>query len=170
MNSLSEKPIIFTIQPQARDIFVYKMYHSFVSTLGVFRLVFSLIFLVVGFVSLGKAEVLLSVVVIAFGLLNPVVTPIWFWIQSCKAARSRVPTRFCFQSENITVDDGKQRLKIAWDELALVVWLRKELFLYTAANQALVLPKRQMDGCEDALLELCHSCALPNRSVYRKLI
>ena len=65
------------------------------------------------------------------------------------------------------MSDGKKRADLQWENLALIVWLKKELFLYTTPTQALILPKRQMNAYEEELKKIICTSGLKNRTVIR---
>lgn len=157
-------------RPRAGDIFAYKMVHTFISLQGLIRIAISIAFLALGFATAGKENIFLSIAVLAIGLLNPVVTPLMFLIQANKAAKTTVPVSYSFSTEKIAAFDGKKRAEMRWDELALVVWMRKELLLYTTPFQALVLPRRDMEGKDGDVLAVIKAAANPDRTVYRKLL
>lgn len=161
-------PVVVQVKPETKDIFAFKMYHSFWSFLGVMRILVSAAFLVTAILSVGRFETLLTVVLFAFGLLNPVITPVLFWIQADSEAKRCITTTFTFTSQKIFANDGKKKAEIHWDDLALTVWLKRELFLYTTPAQALILPKRQMKDEADVLLEIVKASATPNRIVIRE--
>ena len=161
------RPVVVQCKPEAKDIFAFKMYHSFWSFLGFIRLLVSAGFLITAVLSIGRFEALLTIALFAFGLLNPFVTPILFWVQAISAAKQCIPTTYTFTEEKISLSDGKKRADLRWENLALIVWLKKELFLYTTPTQALILPKRQMNACEEELKEIICASGLKNRTVIR---
>lgn len=161
-------PVTIKISPAAADIFSYKMYHSFVSASGVLRILFSLSFIVLGLATLGRVSATLSVLVIGIGILNPVISPLMFLSQSKKAAAASTAITYTFSEEKIVASDGKKRADINWNELALVVWRKSQLLLYTLPQQALVLPRKQMSGKDGELLQIIKAAANPSRTVYRK--
>ncbi len=161
-------PVIVQAKPEAKDIFAYKMYHSFWCFLGVMRLLVSAAFLSAALLTIGKVETYLTVALFGFGILNPVITPGWYWIQAVSAAGSCVATTYTFTEKKIRLNDGKKQAELAWESLALTVWLKKELFLYTAPAQALVLPRRQMEKEAEQLLEMIRRSSTPGRTVIRE--
>lgn len=168
MNVKNTSMAAVKVKPDAGDIFSYKMYHSFCSLQGVFRIILSVIFLVVGFLTFGHVDLILSFAVLAFGILNPIVSPIMFMIQARQSASALKPVTYTFSQEKITANDGKKRVDLNWDQLALIVWRKKAMYIYTAPTQALILPRRAMDGKDDAILAIIQGSANPNRTVYRK--
>ena len=160
--------VLVQVRPEAKDIFAYKMYHSFWSFLGVIRLFISTAFLITAILSIGKFETMLTVVLFAFGSLNPIISPIMYWIQASSEAKKCIPTTYTLTTEKIHISDGKKSADILWENLSLLVWLKKELFLYTSPNQALVLPKRHINEEADALLKIIQVSSPPNRTVIQK--
>lgn len=164
------KTVAVRAKPGVKDIFAYKMYHTFVSFAGIGRILFSAIFIALGIGTAGSTETYLTVLMIAIGLLNVLVTPLLFLFQSAKAAGSNSPITYTFTEEKILANDGKKRAELNWGGLALVVWLRRELLIYTTPYEALVLPRRQMEGKDSEILDIIEKSATPNRKVIRKFL
>ena len=158
------------VKPSARDIFAYKMYHTFISFAGVGRILFSLIFLALGFGTAGRTETYLTVLVFAIALLNLAVTPALFLYQAARDAGRAKPVTWTFSGESLVANDGDTRVELSWGSLALVVWLRSELFLYTAPAQALVLPRRQLEGRDAELMSMTRAAVAPGRFVKRRFL
>ncbi len=156
-------------KPSAGDIFAYKMYHTFVCVAGVGRLIFSAIFLALGIGTLGSIDTYLSVIVLGIGLLNVLFSPLLFAYQAIKAAPALQPINYTFSEDKIVANDGKNRVELPWTGLALVVWLRKELLIYTSPREALVVPRRQMEGRDAEVLAIIKAHGNPSRTVIRKI-
>ena len=168
MNAKNASMVSVKVKPDAGDIFSYKMYHSFCSLQGVFRIALSVLFLIVGFLTFGHVDLILSLSVLAFGILNPVVSPIMFLIQAKQSEATLKPITYTFFQDKIIANDGKKRIDLNWDQLALIVWRKKAMYIYTAPTQALILPRRAMNGKDNDILGMIHNSSNPNRTVYRK--
>ena len=164
------RPIIVQARPEAGDIFIYKMYHSFCSFTGVLRLLISAAFLVTAILSIGRFEALLTITLFIFGSLNPIVTPIMYWAQACSAARQCITTTYSFTEEKIHINDGKKHADYLWQDFALLVWLKKELFLYSTPTQAFILPRHDIGEAADALQRMILKSAPAERTVIRKIL
>ena len=169
MDQQNERIIAISAHPALADIFIYKMYHSFVSAAGVVRILISLIFIAVGLGTIGSVSPLLSVLVLALGILNPIITPLMFLIQSIKSADSIIKVSYSFSDKGISLSDGKKRTNLGWDELSLIVLIRRELLIYTSPVQAFVIPRKQIGAEEEPLLSLIKRNANPDRCVFRKI-
>lgn len=168
MDQQKESFVTITALPNSMDIFIYKMYHSFVSAAGVARILFSVIFIAIGIATIGEVSYLLTVLVLALGILNPVVTPIMFFAQSLNSANNLTAICYSFSDRGIVVSNGKDRSLLKWDELALVVLIRRELLIYTSPSQALVVPRRQMGKDEETILSVIRRSANSDRCVFRR--
>lgn len=149
-----KKQIVITAKPEASDIFAYKMYHAFCTTLGIFRIVFSLVFLVLWVAAYGKINWYESLSLLGFALLNPVATPLLFWRQSKRMAEKQKERRYILSADGIQITEEKISAKIGWRSLERIAWLKGELLLYTSPYEALILPKRMMRGQEAEVLEM----------------
>ena len=157
-------------KPGTLDIFAYKMYHSFWCTAGIGRLIFSALFLAIGFATIGDIDWYLTVIVLFIGMLNVVVTPLLYLYQASKAANASIPITYTFRNDVIVANDGKNRVELPWSSLPLVVLMRKEMFIYTSAVEALVLPRRQLDGKDAEVLHAIETSSNPNRTVKCKVL
>lgn len=169
MDQQNEQVITISALPTAGDIFIYKMYHSFVSAAGVVRILLSVIFLALGLGTIGSVSTLLTILVLALGILNPVITPVMFLVQSIKSAASSIAVIYSFNDKGIDLSDGKKRTHLNWDELALIVVMRRELLIYTNPVQAFVIPRKQLGVDQAPLLALIKEQANPDRCVFRKV-
>lgn len=170
MDSSTPSFVSVTAQPDAKDIFAYKMYHTFVCAMGIARLLISAAFIALGIGTAGKISVVLTVICLGIGALNPIVTPIMYLLQSAKAAAVAVPVTYSFTAEKIIANEGKKRAELTWDNIALIVWMKKEMLIYSTPYQALVLPRRQMEGKDGDVLAMLKAYANPARTVYKKLL
>lgn len=167
MSSQADLAVVH-VKPTAKDIFFYKMYHSFGTFTGILRILVSTVFIVTAILTFRRVETLLTVLLFFFGLLNPVITPLWFLIQSSSAAATCIRTKYTFSPAKIEISDGKKRVSIHWEELSLVVLLKHELLLYTTPTQALVLPNEQMGTERDKVFEIIQANQNPKRLVSKK--
>lgn len=158
---------VIQAKPEAKDIFRYKMYHSFSSFAGVVRILISFAFILTAFATRKKTETVLFITLLSFGLLNPVITPLWFLFQSASAAKKCIQTTYTFTKDSIDAFDGKKRVKLSWNNLSLVVWLKNYLLLYTTPAQAFVIPTRQMGSDRDVLYEISSHAVKENRLVIK---
>ena len=162
--------IIIRVTYETWDIFFYKISHAFISAKGVIRLLLSFFFLASAVLFREKIELALFLALIAFGSLNVFISPVIFLIQSVQAAKNRKTLIFTFLSEKITVSENNRTVQFKWKDLALTVWYRHFLILYTAPEQAFILPVRQMEGQEEMLRTLSREEADPNRFVQHRLL
>lgn len=149
-----EESVTIKAQPGAKDIFAYKIYHSFVSIAGLCRIIISLAFIVAGISTLGNVEPYLTIIVFVIGLLNVVVTPLIFLYQAIRLAKGISVVSYTFSSANIVLSDGEKRGELSWESVPLVVWLPSELFLYSSPYEAFVLPRRQMEDKDEEVLNI----------------
>lgn len=153
------------IKPGVTDIFNYEMYHAFSGLRGALRLIISLLILLVAGAAFGKVELVLVLALAAIGLLNPVVTPIWLFIKSVRMAAIQLPATYNLSKNVFSVEQGTVTRTVPWDVLALTVWQRNNLILYTGPQTALILPRRQLKGIEKEVKAII--CALPNQNRVR---
>ncbi len=158
-----KKKIVFNVQLKQRDIFFYKMYHTFAAVLGRFRIGFSVIFLILTVETYGRVHEYETLCLLTFALLNPVVTPLLFWSQSVKLAKGQREKRYVFTEDGFTISEGKTSAGRSWQSLERVIWSRKELLLYTSPYEALVLPRRMMGKQEEELLKLIRESGASGR-------
>lgn len=166
MNEQNLSPVVIIAHPTANDIFAYKMYHCFASIMGVGRIVFSAAFIALAVATYGKMNWLLSLAVLVVGLLNPVVTPLMFFFQAHNASATVADTMYTFSESYIHAKSGAKKADIKWHALSLAVWTHRFLLLYTSPTQALVLPRKQMQGRDAEVLAFVKTCCPKNRAKY----
>lgn len=141
-------------KPNVLEIYSYFMYHSFKGVTGAVRLGISFLFLGTAFITLGQTERILTILMVLIGILNPVVTPIMLYVRAKNQEKKELMTEYRIDQEEVIVSRNGTRRKLAWTSFPLIVWNSKALILYVDSNKALLLPKRQMEGKEQGILEI----------------
>ena len=172
MKSDNSNVITIKVKPGLKDVFAYKMYDTFFCVKGIFRLLFSALFIALSIWlwQAGSVNPLIALVLFVVGLLNPVVTPMMYLSQAISAADRAIPVIYSFTPEKINAYDGKKRAALNWDMLHKLVWTRKRLLIYTSPRGALILPIAQMSGKETEVLSMIKTAADPEKVTVRKLV
>lgn len=164
-NDTSKQVLTANILPNKLDIFKYEMYHCFFGFAGFLRLLVSTSCLTVALIAYKSVPLPLILVLIAMGMLNPIVTPIWLYYKASCLERLQQPAKYQIGSKEFTVQQGEKRATVPWDSLLLTVWERSNLILYVKPATALILPHRQLRAIESELKTLIR--ALPDQDRVR---
>lgn len=152
-------------KPNVLEIYNYIMYHSFSGMVGAVRLGISLLFIAAAWYTAGEVESILTCLLILTGLLNPVVTPVFLYFRAGRMEKQQGEIEYEIQEDKVVVSQNGTCRRLAYEALPLIVWGKKALMLYVDGSHALLIPRRQMDGREDEILEVLHK--LPDQSKVR---
>ncbi len=141
-------------KPNRLEIFAYLMYHSFAGVSGAVRLGISALFLAVAVAAAGDVEWYLTLLLVMVALLNPVVTPISLYMRAISMEKKEKAMEYQLGEQEIMVSQNGVRRRLPWTSFPLIVWGRKMLILYVDSTHALLLPRRQMEGHEQEILEI----------------
>lgn len=144
-------------KPNVLEIYSYLMYHSFYGAAGIIRIGISFLFLGVAFVTRGQVEGILTFLLVLVGLLNPVVTPVYLYLRALKMGKAENAVDYELCTDEIHISQNGARRRLAWAAFPLIVWGRSSLMLYVDGSHALLLPRRQMNGSDEEILDILRS-------------
>ncbi len=140
-----EQRFQFHIQVEAKDLWLFSMYHANKGYLGVFNVLFtlaSLYLLVTQWSQTGVGRRLLLLVCV---LMFTVWQPGLLFLKAMKQVRNdrmKAPMDMTFTKEGFTVAQGDQSLDVTWDQIGRVVGIRGEYILYMGQMRAYLIPDR----------------------------
>jgi hypothetical protein len=140
-----EERFHFHIQMDAKDLWMFSMYHANKGYLGVFNVLFtlaSLYLLVTQWSQTGMGRrLLLLVCVLMFTVWQPGLLFLKA-MKQLKNDRMKSPMDMTFTKEGFTVTQKDQSMDVAWDQIRGVVGIRGEYILYMGQMRAYLIPDR----------------------------
>ena len=118
-----EERFHFHIQMDAKDLWMFSMYHANKGYLGVFNVLFTL------------------VCVLMFTVWQPGLLFLKA-MKQLKNDRMKSPMDMTFTKEGFTVTQKDQSMDVAWDQIRGVVGIRGEYILYMGQMRAYLIPDR----------------------------
>ncbi len=155
-----EIQVKFKCKPNVLEIYSYIMYYSFSGTAGAVRIGISILFLAIAWYTAGEVETILTLLLVLVGLLNPAVTPVCLYLRAVKMEKTETEIQYEIDEEKVLVCQNGVRRKLPFAVFPQIVWGKRCLLLYVDGSHALLIPRRQMNGAEDKLLEILRH--LPN--------
>lgn len=155
-----EIQVKFKCKPNVLEIYSYIMYYSFSGTAGAVRIGISILFLAIAWYTAGEVETILTLLLVLVGLLNPAVTPVCLYLRAVKMEKTEAEIQYEIDEEKVLVCQNGVRRKLPFAVFPQIVWGKRCLLLYVDGSHALLIPRRQMNGAEDKLLEILRH--LPN--------
>ncbi len=155
-----EIQVKFKCKPNVLEIYSYIMYYSFSGTAGAVRIGISILFLAIAWYTAGEVETILTLLLVLVGLLNPAVTPVCLYLRAVKMEKTETEIQYEIDEEKVLVCQNGVRRKLPFAVFPQIVWGKRSLLLYVDGSHALLIPRRQMNGAEDKLLEILRH--LPN--------
>lgn len=164
-----EQRFRFHIQVEAKDLWLFSMYHANKGYLGVFNVLFtlaSLYLLVTQWSQTGVGRRLLLLVCV---LMFTVWQPGLLFLKALKQVRNdrmKVPMDMTFTKEGFTVEQGDQSMEVAWDQIGRAVRIRGEYILYMGQMRAYLIPDRILGEDKDKFGQFLRE-ALPGERLKR---
>lgn len=149
-----EEKYTVTAAPNLGDVYWYEIYHTYSGMKGAVRIGFGIFFLGLGIYSLGRTEIVLSVLTVLLGMLNIVFTPIWLLLKAWRLAKGLEPLQYIFAGDKVTVSRKGEKKTVSWNAFYRIVWTWKCLFLYTDTTHAFLIPCRDIQDIHNKLREL----------------
>ena len=167
MKNIKNSAIVIKVIPRTKDIFLYKLSDTFLNRKGLVRILISAAFFVAAYVCKGRSKEFVPLLLVLLGLLNPVVTPIWHYLSSDKLARTLPSNLISFCGSRISINDGKKRLEIEWEDLYKILMSKRLLLLFIAPRTAFIIPKDQMGKDKGRIETLVRENAVLCHTEYR---
>ena len=157
MDKKTGETLSFTMNLTARDLWIFSMYHANGGFMGVFNVVFTLAALYILVFRWGSFTVeyrlLLVLCVLIFTVWQPLLL-LWKAVKRAKSPVIRETMRLSFGDGGLKVDQGGQTAEFPWENMARMDRLPNVVVLYMDRVHAYLLPKRVMEGQEEAFYEL----------------
>lgn len=152
------RKIEFELKLQTKDLFLYTMYHTYLSLSGVFSLFISIGSLIIFFLNLGKVPASTLCVLLMVALLFPVVQPVLLYLKCRKQIKKskdiNESLHYILSEEKIEISQGEQKAEVHWYDIRKVVYLKNVLYLYMSPVRAFIFPRSACAGQFDALVKL----------------
>jgi hypothetical protein len=143
-----------TIQLKTTDVWCYLMYTAFRNRRGVLRLLLSVCFFAIAYFTRNAFDKWFTLLLCLFGILNPVISPILFWVRACGTVRQASEYCFHFEKKGFNVYQGKESAFISWESVKTS--FTSSLIIFSIDGQkAFIIPRLQIDAqTEKKLVQL----------------
>ena len=149
-----EKEIKLTIHIKTMDMFRFFMKHFYSGFSGIFGLILSLGAFVFLLFRLGKSEPFQILLLIILASLFTVLQPVQFLMKAYQQVKIlpiyKIPLEYVLNDTGIHVKQNEETVDLPWENIKKVTECKKEVYIYTSAVHAFILPKSQMKEKEDA--------------------
>ena len=140
-----------TVKIEAGDLYDYMLRHSFNSPAGILGSAFGAALILFAFATKQWIFVLLGLVMLLY-------LPWTLFLKS----RSQIlgnpafqePLQYLLDQEGLTITQGEQQEKMAWEDMYKAVSTARSIILYTSRVNATIFPKRQLGDSRTAVIEM----------------
>ncbi|MDK2808921.1 MAG: hypothetical protein PWP24_1658 [Clostridiales bacterium] len=152
------KEIQFDTKVGKKDLYHFLMRHFYTSFSGIFGIILSLGAFVFFLFNIGKREPYQLLILLVMSSLFTIVQPLQM-LQKASMQIKRNPVfqeslHYQINEKGIRVSQNGESTTIEWDHLRKVVETGESFLVYMTVVNANVIPKRQMDGQEEAFREI----------------
>lgn len=146
--------IRFNVKMKVKTMYRFLMYHGYAGISGIINLIISggaLALLIAGVGEGTTSKVALVIVAALFTIINP----LYLYYKAAKQVKLTPmfaqPLAYQINDGGLTVSQGEEELKVAWEELRKVVETKRDFYIYLSLTRAYIFPKEDLAGKEDAL-------------------
>ena len=129
----------------AKDIFEFSMYHTYKAVYGIIGVLISVVAFAAAIYSIGKTDVLNTVLLFVVGLMFTVFQPLMIWHRSKKQAKKNrsigTYLEYTFNENGFNISDGENEDDILWPAILKISNTKNLTLLYTTMMRAFILPK-----------------------------
>ncbi len=150
---MENKPITFSVQMTAKEVYKFNLYHVYHNFSGLFGLGLSLLALlnlIINFHSLSpQARAIMTLVAAWFIVLEPNMMRGRAKTQVQRTKAYQQPLNYRIDETGITVSQNDESQTLAWSNLVKVVETKTQFLVYSSRIHSFVFPKSMMEGQEN---------------------
>ena len=137
------------VKLERNDIFLYFLCSSFFNLKGLLRVIISLIFITLAYMTYGASDLLFTCLLVFIGLLNPLVSPVIFYLRAIKEERERAAYEYSFIETGfrITAEDFVQDFE--WDHVQEVELGKRNIIIKIVGDVNFIIPSRFLYNSEN---------------------
>ncbi len=159
-------PLVIEVKLTAKDLWKFSMYHSYRGLQGIFNIIFSVAALFLLAATWSSNSVPYRILLVICALMFTVWQPAILYLKAARQAKKpiiRTPMTLSFGQEEILVSQGKDNLKISWENIGRVDRFRDMLIIYMDRVHAYLLPDSVTGENKEALRGLLKEKLPPER-------
>lgn len=149
-----------TVKIEAGDLYDYMLRHSFNSPAGILGSTFGAVLIVFAVLSQRWA-------ILALGIIMLLYLPWTLFIKSRKQILSnpsfQEPLQYTLDDEGLTISQGGEEAKMAWEDMYKAVSTARSIILYTSRVNATIFPKREIGDQSAAVIEMISTHMPPGK-------
>lgn len=148
----------FDIKLTIRDLYMYNLGQAYKSLQGILSVVIPAMIFVYAAYNWENVKIETSLLNIGIGILFLVYVPISLYLRSAKKVTAddvlSKPLHYEVSEEGIHVSQGDASADLQWNQIYRIAAKGKRVLIYTNRIHAYIIPKNQIEGMSEALIEL----------------
>ena len=140
-----------TIKIEAGDLYDYMLMHSYHSPAGILGSTFGAVLIIFAFATEQRMFLVLGAVMLLY-------LPWTLFIRSRRQILSnssfQEPLQYTLDEEGLTISQGTEEAKMAWEDMHKAVSTGRSIILYTSRVNATIFPRRQLGEQKTAVIEM----------------
>ncbi|MCI8529665.1 MAG: YcxB family protein [Lachnospiraceae bacterium] len=140
-----------TIKIEAGDLYDYMLMHSYHSPAGILGSTFGAVLIIFAFATEQWMFLVLGAVMLLY-------LPWTLFIRSRRQILSnssfQEPLQYTLDEEGLTISQGTEEAKMAWEDMHKAVSTGRSIILYTSRVNATIFPRRQLGEQKTAVIEM----------------
>ena len=147
----------------AGNIFEFSKYHTYFTIYGFISIIISLVALVGAIYSIGKTEIVNTLLLFVVELMFTVIQPVMIYLKSkAQARRNRsigTYLEYTFTDDGFEITDGKESDTVIWPSILKISTTKNLVLLYTTHMRAFIIPKDSFSDCYEEFKNLINKNA-----------
>ena len=143
--------VSLTVKIEAGDLYDYMMRHSFNSPAGILGSSFGAVLILFALLSRRWMILVLGIVMLLY-------LPWTLFLKSRKQILNnpsfQEPLQYLLDEEGLTISQGEEEAKMAWEDMHKAVSTSRSIILYTSPVNATIFPKRELEGKITSVIEM----------------
>lgn len=145
-----EEKVTAEVKVGVSDMYRFFLYHAYCGYSGILGLIISfgaLVLLLCGVADSDFSKAMLILLAALFTVINPLQLYLKAARQVKLSPAFKKPLSYEFTGEGMTVRQGEEELTLKWEDFCKAVIGKKEIYLFTSAVHASILPR---SACKEA--------------------
>ncbi|MCI9527266.1 MAG: YcxB family protein [Lachnospiraceae bacterium] len=151
----------FEVTITDKDMFRFNIYHAYHGFQGIIATLVGIWVLVMAGLTLGKVNIMYTVLYIVFGILFLVYVPGNLYLRSKKQLSSsdvlKNALRYRIDDAGVHVSQGEQTADLEWKQIYKMVSTKSQILIYSSRVNAYIIPKEAIGEQYQAILGLAIS-------------
>ncbi|MEG1291059.1 MAG: YcxB family protein [Lachnospiraceae bacterium] len=138
----------FDVTITERDMYRFNLYHAYHGFQGIFATVIGILVFVVAIATIGKVELMYTILYMIFGVVFLIYMPVSLRMRSKQQIQSsqvlKHPLHYTLDTQGVHVSQNEETASLQWNQIYKIVSTKSNLLIYSNRVNAYVIPQAQI--------------------------